>query len=277
MNPESTSARIAFPFATLGAMVSSDNPFESLARIAAGPAFGVPDRPGRQERLRNVAQKLGLRFAHDARELEGKVRLPSALISGTTGVENVLSGTWKGLQVRLFDRWTYTEHEDQETHKVTRQWSRYSCVLTRLGLKSAEPFQLSREGFFGRIADHIGLHDIELELEDFNKAFTVRSKDRKFATDLLDQRMMSWLLETKDTIPKDVTIQIDRRQMLLWGSERKPGELVPLLRLVKAFIDHFPPVAFSLYGVEQQPPPTPSTAGTEPPAEAPVDIEGSSG
>ena len=256
-------------------MTGSDNPFESLARIAAGPAFGVPARPGRQQALRNFAQKLGLRFVHDARDLENKVRLPSALGSGTTGVENVLSGTWEDLQVRLFDRWSYVDRKNEKTGKVHREWSRYSCVLTRLGLKSAEPFQLSREGFFGRLADHMGLHDIELELEDFNKAFTVRSKDRKFATDLLDQRMMSWLLEAKEMFPKGVTIQIDRRQMLLWGSERKPAELVPLLQLMKAFIDHFPPIAVSLYGVEQKP--APGATGPEPEAEPRMDSEGPSG
>ena len=212
-----------------------------------------PPRHERQQRLAAAAQRQGLEFVHEAGpKFAEQVRLPSALTSGRSGVENVLSGTWKGLKVRLFDCWSYEVREDPQTHRKRREWSRSTCVLTRLGLKAPEVFRLEREGLFGRLADHMGLHDIELELEDFNRAFTVRSKDRKFATDLLDQRMMTWLLEAKDTIPKDVAFQIDERQLLLYGSERKPAELVALLRLLKAFIDHFPPVAFSLYGAEPQ-------------------------
>jgi hypothetical protein len=210
-----------------------------------------PPRRERQQRLAAVAERQGLSFVHDAGpKFTEQVRLPSGLTSGTSGVENVLSGTWKGLKVRLFDCWSFEIREDSQTHRKHREWSHWTCVLTRLGLKSPEVFRLEREGFFGRLADHMGLRDIDLELEDFNRAFTVRSKDRKFATDLLDQRMMTWLLEAKDTIPKDVAFQIDQRQLLLYGSERKPAELVALLRLLKAFIDHFPPVAYSLYGTE---------------------------
>lgn len=56
------------------------------------------------------------------------------------------------------------------------------------------PLVLGRENVFTRLADSIGLPDIELELADFNRAFSVKCKDRKFANDFLDQRMMRLLL-----------------------------------------------------------------------------------
>jgi Protein of unknown function (DUF3137) len=233
------------------------NPFGHLGGFLGSGGQVPPPRPARQQALRQVAERLGLEFAHRAgQQFEGNVRFPSALTSGTTGVENVVSGTWEGLQVRMFDRWSYVDQEDPKTHRRHREWSRYSCLLTRLALKAPETFHLEREGVFGRLADHIGLHDIELELEDFNRAFTVHCKDRKFATDVLDQQMMSWLLERKDDIPRDVAFQVDRRQLMLYGSERTPSDLLPLLQLLKDFVDHFPAVAFSLYGVEpkEQPP-----------------------
>ena len=55
---------------------------------------------------------------------------------------------------------------------------------------------IDREGFFTRLADAIGLDDIEFELQEFNDAFNVKAKDRKFANDLIDQRMMRFLLTT---------------------------------------------------------------------------------
>jgi len=227
------------------------NPFDKVVGFLDAAAEALPTRPERERRMRALAERLGLEYTHkDHRNLEGTVRFPSLLTGGPSGIENVLTGRWKDLAVRVFDRWQYRDVEDEKTHRTHREWSRHNCVLTRLGLRATEPFLLEREGVFGRLADHLGMRDIELELEDFNRAYTVRSKDRKFATDLLDQRMMSWLLETKDQFPQDVSIQIDRRQLLLWCPERKPGQLIPLLRLVKDFVDHFPPVAFSLYGVE---------------------------
>jgi len=41
----------------------------------------------------------------------------------------------------------------------------------------------------------LGLPDIEMESERFNRRFEVRSADRRFTSTLLDQRMMEWLLE----------------------------------------------------------------------------------
>ena len=41
--------------------------------------------------------------------------------------------------------------------------------------------------------------DIELESEDFNRAFTVNADDRRFAFDVLHPRMMELLLRHRDT------------------------------------------------------------------------------
>lgn len=42
-----------------------------------------------------------------------------------------------------------------------------------------------------------GLRDIEFESEEFNRAFTVKCDDRRFANALIDGRMMAWLLEDR--------------------------------------------------------------------------------
>ena len=58
------------------------------------------------------------------------------------------------------------------------------------------PLVISRVNLLTRLADSFGLADIELELDEFNRAFTVKGRDRKFIFDFLDQRMMRWLLGT---------------------------------------------------------------------------------
>ena len=44
------------------------------------------------------------------------------------------------------------------------------------------------------VRDAVGLGDQDLESERFNRAFDVRASDRRFASALLDARMMEWLL-----------------------------------------------------------------------------------
>ena len=48
-----------------------------------------------------------------------------------------------------------------------------------------------------RLGDHLGLRDVELEYDDFNRRFRVKCDDQKFAFSLLDGQMMQWLLERR--------------------------------------------------------------------------------
>ena len=54
------------------------------------------------------------------------------------------------------------------------------------------------ESFLDRFVGRLTNSDIELESEDFNRAFTVTCPDRKFASDVLHPRMMEFLLQHRD-------------------------------------------------------------------------------
>ncbi|MDQ4107653.1 MAG: hypothetical protein M3138_02450 [Actinomycetota bacterium] len=45
-----------------------------------------------------------------------------------------------------------------------------------------------------RLADALTFRDIEFESEAFNRRFTVKGPDERFATAFCDARMMDWLL-----------------------------------------------------------------------------------
>ena len=51
------------------------------------------------------------------------------------------------------------------------------------------------ENFMDRFVGRLTGQDIDLESEEFNRAFTVSSPDRKFASDVLHPRMMEYLLQ----------------------------------------------------------------------------------
>ena len=89
-----------------------------------------------------------------------------------------------------------------------------------------------------------GLRDIEFESEEFNRAFNVKSRDPKFANDVIDARMMQWLLQSGE----GYAFEMNGPYVLVYRKRIRPIELTPLLGSLKAYIDHIPKVAYSLHG-----------------------------
>jgi hypothetical protein len=113
---------------------------------------------------------------------------------------NVLTGTYDGRPFVAFDyRYSTTETStDADGHTRTHTEVHPFSVL---GLDAGTAFpdlSVTPEGFLGRMVGRLTNTDIELESEAFNRAFTVRSADRKFATDVLHPRMMEYLLQIPD-------------------------------------------------------------------------------
>jgi hypothetical protein len=196
----------------------------------------------RREELATVARRLGL--AYSAEDDAGCLGLPFALLQrgDDRGAENVLSGTWQGVPVREFDYWYEVESRDANGH-TTRTTYRFSCATTEVDA-AMSPLTLGRENVFTRLADSLGLADIEFELDEFNRAFTVKCEDRKFANDFVDQRMMHWLLGTD----ADYSYEVGGRWLLVSSKRRPPAELIPLLGTLKRFREQIPSVVYDLYG-----------------------------
>ena len=75
----------------------------------------------------------------------------------------------------------------------------------------------------GRLIGRLTNRDIELESEDFNRAFTVSCPDRKFASDVLHPRMMEFLLQHRALAFRfDQDSCGDRRGRRTSG-DRRPG------------------------------------------------------
>jgi hypothetical protein len=196
----------------------------------------------RRRELAGMAHQLGLSFSEV--DLEGCGALPFALLrkGDGRGTENVMSGVWQGVPLREFDHWYYEESTDSKGHR-TKTYYRFSCAVVEIEA-ACSALTIDREGFFTRLADAIGLDDITFELEEFNEAFNVKSRDRRFASDFLDQRMMRFLLGTDHAFEFEVA----GRWLLCFSKRRRPTELIPLLGTLTGFLEHVPPVVLSLYG-----------------------------
>jgi hypothetical protein len=194
----------------------------------------------RREELARTAASLGMQYATE--DPFNLVDLPFQLFGkgDGRGTENVLWGAWQGLDLKCFDYWYYTESTDSKGHR-TRSYSRFSCSLTELDVGGA-PVTITPETFFSRIADHIGFQDISFESEDFNRTFQVKCDDAKFATDLVDARMMQWLLADPGW-----SFELSGRTLLCYCGRVRPAELIPVMGRLKEFHEHVPRVVHELY------------------------------
>ena len=105
---------------------------------------------------------------------------------------NVLGGTYDGRPFAAFD-YRYTTRSTDSKGRSHSTVHPYSVVAVNVGALFPE-LSVTPEGFVGRIVGRLTDRDIELESEDFNRAFTVTADDRKFASDVLHPQMMEYLL-----------------------------------------------------------------------------------
>ena len=160
------------------------------------------------------------------------------------GIENVLWGKWRDAPFRAFDHWYYEESTDSKGNR-SRSYYRQTCVLLEVPAQFPH-LSITREGWFSRLADHLGFRDIEFESPDFNKAFQVGASERKFAFELIDGRMMTWLL----TLEWGMFEVLGQWVLVYVRGRRKPEEFAPVIELAEAFKEAIPRAAWSLYGAE---------------------------
>lgn len=214
--------------------------------VAAVAGWQLYARHRRREELALVARRLGLSYTAD--DTVGCLSYPFALLGrgDGRGTENVLSGTWQQIPLVAFDYWYYTESTDAQGHR-SKTYHRFSCAVTEVDAALSH-LVIERESLLTRLADAVGLDDIAFETEEFNRAFDVRSGDRKFANDLVDQRMMRWLLGTRG-----FGFETAGRWLLCYSKRRSPSELVELLGTLKGFRDQVPRVVYDLYPLGPRP------------------------
>ncbi len=195
----------------------------------------------RRDELALMARQLGLGYS--PRDTLGCLDLPFALLTkgDGRGTENVLWGTWQEMAVREFDYWYFEESTDSQGHR-SRTYHRFSCAVTEIEAACSH-LTIDRENLLTALADHIGLRDVEFESDGFNRAFNVKCKDRRFANDLIDARMMTWLLSADDAF----RFEVCGTWLLCFSKRRPPTDLIPLLGTLMRFREQVPRVVYDLY------------------------------
>lgn len=196
----------------------------------------------RREALHEWAFKHGLSYAAEDNGLPDRYPFTLFQKGDGRGADNVISGTWDGVPVVTADYWYYDESTDSEGH-TSRSYSRFSVVVVELAAW-VPAVRIEHEGFLSRLADHVGLRDIDFESEEFNRRYNVQCDDREFAFKLLDARMMQWLQGPA----ADFCIEVNGDHALLWRDRTDEEGVAVSLAAAKAFVEHVPRLVWNEYG-----------------------------
>ena len=94
--------------------------------------------------------------------------------------------------VTAFDYHYETSSTDSEGKRTTHD-HHFSAVIVAAGLP-LKPLLIRKEGFFDKVGAFLGFEDIDFESTEFSKEFFVKSPDRRWAFDVLQQSTMEFLL-----------------------------------------------------------------------------------
>jgi hypothetical protein len=205
------------------------------AVVFAGYWFRV--RP-RRELHQDEARSLRLRSAPgDPLHFFDRGFALLAHVGGGRDIDNTSWGTWRGMDVVVIDYWFAPSGADSPSE--TRA---YTCAATTV---PAEWPNLSIvPGGLGAALVGSVHRDIEFEVESFNRAFEVRSTDRRFAHALIDGRMIAWL----EGLPPDTGFELLGGTLLCRTPRVPDRDLTWALETMAEFLGRVPPVIRSLFG-----------------------------
>jgi len=153
-------------------------------------------RADRVGQLQRIARANG--FHYSAQDLWSSTRVPFAVfrLGNQEIVENVLVGQAPdGAPVRVFD---YTTWQEEHTSEGTRRSRHRHLTVCLAELEASFPhLVIQPETMATRLLGRLGMPDIELESEEFNRMFVVTCDDEGFARRCLDPTMMDFLISTR--------------------------------------------------------------------------------
>jgi Protein of unknown function (DUF3137) len=146
----------------------------------------------RRERIMTFCVARGWRYVAEDRSLVAQYSGQPFGQGDHQRARNVIRGHESGRDFVAFDYSFETHSSDSKGRHTTT----HNFAVCAVPLPAYLPtLEVRPAGVFGKLADAVGLtSDVDLESEAFNRAFTVRATDRKFATDVLSPRTMQYLL-----------------------------------------------------------------------------------
>jgi hypothetical protein len=197
----------------------------------------------RREAMAAQAGQLGFAYERSNPELVRQFAMLGDPFTRGYGrrADNVLTGTWNGRPAVAFD-YSYKTRSSGENASTHTHHLGIVCVHSGMNMPS---LSVLPEGALTRTIGRLRGDDIQLESEDFNRAFRVTSDNARFATDVLHPRMMQFLLSHG----REGLRLVGGQAIWVHGGRFKPPDLPPALAYLGAILDQVPDhVRLSLSG-----------------------------
>lgn len=151
-------------------------------------------------------------------------------------VRHVLEGPYRGRDILAFE---YTYKERTGSGEDSSE-STYYFTVASLATPVARPrLEVVREGLGRRLLGLVGVRDLQLESEEFNRAFHIRAESDRFAYDILHPRMMEWLLADRRAL--SVPFRFEGADLVTWRRGRiEPATVNALLDYLCDVMEHTP-------------------------------------
>jgi hypothetical protein len=209
----------------------------AVVAVAVG-GWQLRRRASRQRRLMLLCQRAGLDFA-PVDLSAGTAWLPFPMFGRRrSGTENVVWERARGPEIRAFDYW----YEEPAADRPVTPKRHLTCAVVPLEA-SVPRLRVAPRDLDDDLRAVLGLREVELELEAFNRRFAVESEDERFAIAFLEQRMMEALL----ALPEGVTLDVNENAVLLWARELPAEQVLRLYDAAVAIHERIPRSLPSLF------------------------------
>lgn len=194
--------------------------------ILAAIIYGTVLENRRRAALQSIAARLNLRYRNRDASVAGTYSFLDHMTEGHSRYAfNILRGEYRGHSVLLYDyHFATTSTDSKGRTQTTDHYYNYTVLEQNLVFPE---LRIYPENLLSKIGQMLGYSDIDFESSEFSRAFTVRSKDKKFAYDICHTRMMEYLLAHRDT-----HLEIENRCVALC----KPNTMKPAQ--VEANLNH---------------------------------------
>jgi hypothetical protein len=185
----------------------------------------------RRKEVAAYAAERGLQFRSDKnRELDDRYREFGCLRRGHSRYgHNMFWGELSGLQVIGFDYHYVTGHgKNRKVH-------RFSAVITPSPIP-LKPLFVRREHVFDKVTEFLGMDDIDFESAEFSRRYYVKAADKRWAYDVIHQRMMDFFLNSPQ-----FNVQFDRGNIIVWRGRRFNGrDIDAAIELIRGIYERLP-------------------------------------
>ena len=150
----------------------------------------------RRQEMADWAKSRGLSFRPDNESMNARFSGFKCLQQGDGGRYgyNIMQGPIGNRKVCAFDYHYETHYRDSKGNRHI-QHHYFSAVIVETDLP-LKPLFIRTENFLDKIGELIGIDDINFESTEFNKQFHVKSPDKKWAYDVVNQANMELLMNS---------------------------------------------------------------------------------